>query len=263
MKLLNINKYKTESYSIPHTRGLKKPNEDRLVADGERGIFIILDGVTRPHGEYEAAPFESLAADLGDAFIKEAYAYLKMHIDDQDPEQILRGAVRVGNEGITQYLLGLGSRNWSFYPSTLGIIALLRDGVLHYICVGDCIGVLIRKSSRMLFGREFALEAVDLHDVSKQDRYQIYCNHPDNHLSYTVFNGDGVVMEGLEYSFIDIHEGDTLFLATDGIADYLKFEKASKLKNQTPAEIILASGEYDATPYAEYADDKSLIKLSF
>ena len=70
-------------------------------------------------------------------------------------------------------------------------------------------------------------------------------------------------MEGVEYSFIDIYEGDTLFLATDGIADYLKYEKAQELIRAGAEEMISLSGEYDRPPYAEYADDKTLIKLSF
>ena len=57
-------------------------------------------------------------------------------------------------------------------------------------------------------------------------------------------------------------DGD-LFLASDGIADYLKYEKAVDLITKSPEEIIADSGIYDAPPFASYADDKTLIKLQF
>lgn len=263
MKILEKVRYRTDYATKPHGRELEKPNEDRLLIDEEKGIFIVLDGVTRVHKEYEMAPYESAARDVGDIFLKEVYGYICAHISDTDPREILEGAVRGANAMIMDYRSKKSEEEWSFYPSTLGILSILRENTLYYLCVGDCIGVLIRGSSRMLFGREFALEAVDLHDVSKKERYALYCNHPENHLSYTVFNGDEVVMNGVEYSFIDLHEGDTLFLASDGIGDYLKYEKIADLKMQSAEEMVSLSGEYDMPPYAEYADDKTVIKLSF
>ena len=263
MKILEKTIYKIDYATRPHGRELAKPNEDRLLIDEERGVFIVLDGVTRVHSEYDALPYESAARDVGDIFMDSVYEHICQHISDSDPREILEGAVIRANSRIKAYREKRSLEEWGFYPSTLGIISILRENRLYYLCVGDCLGVLIRGSSRMLFGREFALEAVDLHGVSKKDRYEIYCNHPENHLSYTVFNGDDVVMQGVEYSFIDLCRGDILFLASDGIGDYLKFEKTSDLKTQTAEEIIALSGEYDAPPYAEYADDKTVIKISF
>ncbi len=262
MRSLKI-RIKIDFATTPHTRELDKPNEDRLVCDEERGIFIVLDGVTRVHKEYENDPFESAARDVGDIFIKEVYAYICEHISDPEPKEILMCAVDRANSLIRDYRSKKSKEEWGFYPSTLGIISILRDGRLYYLCVGDSIGVLLREDSKILFGREFVLEAVDLLDVSKKERYDLYCNHPDNHLSYTVFNGDEVVMRGVQYSFIDLYEGDTLFLATDGIGSYLKYEKSADLKEQSAEEIISRSGEYDRPPYANYADDKTLIKITF
>ncbi len=261
--LLQKTAFSVDYATKPHGRNIEKPNEDRLLVDKERGIFIILDGVTRVHSEYEHFPQQSAAGEVGDIFLKEVYSYICDHLSDRSPRLILEDAVRIANAKIKDYRKKKSPDEWVFYPSTLGIISILRDKTLHYLCVGDCIGVLMRFNSKIIFGREFALEAVDLCNVTKKERYDIYCNHPENHLSYTVFNGDDVVMEGVEYSFIDMREGDILILATDGIADYLKFEKISDLMLQSTEEMISRSDEYDKPPYAEYADDKTLIKLSF
>jgi serine/threonine protein phosphatase PrpC len=249
--------------SAPHERKLDKPNEDKLLIDGENGIFMVLDGVTRVHSEYEEMPFESAALKVGEIFMEQAYDYIKNHINDPDPKKILEGAVKVANEKIREYRSHKSLGEWVFYPSTLGILSILRHNTLHYICVGDCIAALLRGSSKILFGRQFSLEAVDLHKVSKSERYDIYCNHPENHLSYTVFNGDDEVNVGIEYSFIDLHEGDTLLLASDGIGNYIKYEKNADLVAKTADEMISLSKKYDLQPYADYADDKSIIKLSF
>ena len=263
MKIIEKLGCRVDFASAPHERGLDKPNEDKIVIDEEKGIFIVLDGVTRVHAEYEEHPFESAALKVGEIFMEQAYDYIKNHINDPDPKKILEGAVKVANEKIREYRSQRGLDQWVFYPSTLGILSILRNSTLHYICVGDCIAALLRGSSKILFGRQFSLEAVDLHKVSKSERYDIYCNHPENHLSYTVFNGDDEVNVGIEYSFIDLHEGDTLLLASDGIGNYIKYEKNVDLVTKTADEMISLSKKYDLQPYADYADDKSIIKLSF
>lgn len=261
--LLEKLRYDVECASQGHRRELKKPNEDRLMVDKERGIFIILDGVTRVHSEYESSPYTSAALELGDIFIDEAYRYVTKNIDEANPEALLKEAVREANKKIFEYRKVKSAEEWGFYPSTLGLIALLRDKTLHYVSVGDCIGVLIRRNAKILLGREWTLEALDKHSITKKERYEQYCNHPENHLSYTVFNGDEVVMDGLEYSFIDLHDGDTLLLATDGLGDYVKYEKSADLVAQSPEEMISRSTGYDVPPYASYADDKTIIKISF
>ena len=98
--LLIKNALHVECATKPHGRGLDKPNEDRLLVDKERGIFIVLDGVTRPHSEYEAAPFESAAGEVGDIFLKEVYAYICDHLSDRSPRSILENAVKIANEKI-------------------------------------------------------------------------------------------------------------------------------------------------------------------
>lgn len=261
MKLLEKIKYTVKSATLPHERGIPKPNEDRLLIDEEKNIFIILDGVTRPHGEYYHSPYKSYAADMGDIFIKEAYAYLSEHIDDPNPMELLYAAARAANGSLAEYCKNLDPISTDFYPSTLGIISFIRDKRLYYLCAGDCMGIILRGKSKITFGKQLVLEAVDLLGVSKTERYAHYCNHPEGPLSYAVFNGSREAIDGLDYSFIDLCEGDILFLCTDGIANYLKYERNTTLSLQSPEEIISMSKKYDRPPFAAYADDKTLIKI--
>ncbi len=248
--------------SVPHARELSKPNEDRVLADAEKGIFIVLDGVTRVHDEYAQAPFTSAAGEVSDLFLKEVHRYLAEHIDEENKQTLLEKALALGNCKIAEYRAGKSLADWVFYPATLGIVSLLCGRTLHYAYAGDCLGLLLRGNGKTLFGRQLTLQAVDLHGVSKKERYEVYCNHPENPLSYAVFNGDETAMDGVEYSSITLCKGDTVLLASDGVARYLQYEKNATLLAQTAQEIIEASVKYDLPPFATYSDDKALIKLS-
>lgn len=263
MKLLEKLSYSVQGATKINGREVPKPNEDRLLYDEKNGIFMLLDGVTRPNKEYIDSPDESAVSDIGDIVIDVAYRYILDHLSDSDPERIMRAAVGEANLLIKEYRARKTEAQWGYYPSTIGIICLIRGRTLYYVCAGDCLGVLIRRGTKILFGKEWTLEAVDKLNMTKDERYAKYCNHPENTLSYTVLNGDELVADNLEYSYLDLHEGDTLLLSSDGICDYLKYEKSERILRETPEQMIAQSAKYDVPPFATYIDDKALIKISF
>lgn len=243
-----------------HSRNLKKPNEDYIYADAEKGIFILLDGVTRVHSEYEERPMESAAADISEIFGNEAVRYIS-ESEDECAETVLREAVKSANRAVLEYRSRKTGDEWKYYPATLGIIALICNGRMHWFCAGDCLGAIIRGSSKLFFGNETVTAAVDLLKPEKRERYEKYCNHPENPLGYTVFNGDDGVEESGEYSFIDLCGGDTVILSSDGSARALLFEKCRALKGKSASEIADLSDKFDIPPFGEYGDDKAVIKI--
>lgn len=263
MKLLDKLAVKAAYGTAPNQRGLQKPNEDRLLCDTKHGIFIVLDGVTRVHEEYIETPYQSAAADVAELFLEAVYEALLADLHSADPEALLRNAIRTANEKLAAYRAQKTEAQWGFSPSATGLVCLLRERTLYYAAAGDCIGVLLRGSGKQLFGCQWQLEAVDKLQVTKQERYGIYCNHPEAPLAYTVFSGDTSVADTAAYSFLDLHPGDMVLLATDGLSDYLKYEAITKLRSQTPEEMLAASVSYDRLPFASYVDDKTVIKLSF
>ena len=50
---------------------------------------------------------------------------------------------------------------------------------------------------------------------------------------------------------------------SDGIKNYLKYEKIAVIKNTQTERLIDLSETYDVPPYGEYGDDKSLMKFTF
>ncbi len=256
-------KYTCDYCSVKHKRNLNKPSEDIVYIDSERGIFILLDGVTRPHSEYDEAPDESAVCEVNKIFVSSVTEYLNHHANDEDAEAALRGAVRLGNEKISEYRKIKSQSEWGYYPGTLGIIAILRGSRLYYLSAGDCVGALIRSGSKLFFGTEMALDAISLNKPTKEVRYKLYCNHPENPLSYTIYNGDAGVESTACFSFIDLAFGDFVILASDGISSLVKYEKASALVNMSAEQMIAESEKFDTPPYADYADDKSIVTVRF
>lgn len=254
-------KFSVETLSCTNKRDIQKPNEDVIIADTERGIFILLDGVTRPHNEYRECPGSSAARDASEIFAREVYAYLKDHSHDGDKECLLREAAAYANRQLLPLRNEKSLAQWEFYPATLGIVALIDDGVLHYLTAGDCIGVLLRGSSRILFGKELSLEGVDLFNPSKAERYEKYCNRHPDFLAYTVFNGDESAPATAEYSFLHLGKGDTVLFVTDGLGYMVKFEKQDTLKLADLEDLLVLSDKYDSKPFGKYADDKSIVRI--
>lgn len=260
MKDLN---YRATAATRINERGLGKPNEDLIFVDREHHIFILLDGITRVHQEYRERPGKSAAYEVGQIFLDVACDYLLRHVDMEDADQLLRQAALLGNAAIVPYRQQKPLEQWQFYPGALGILAILRGNRLHYAYLGDSLAAHIRGSEKSIFGRQEQLDTIDQMRVTKRERYDKYCNHPESPLGYGIFNGDEAVASLLDQGVRYLAPGDTVILCTDGLGPYLCNTDVEELKAFSAEEMLDASSAYDVPPYATYADDKTLIKLSF
>lgn len=255
--------YSVDSGTRINNRGLGKPNEDFFFVDRERHVFILLDGITRVHKEYQEIPGRSAACDVGEIFLNTARDYIAAHRNDQAPEALLRNAALLGNAAIVPYRRQKELAQWQYYPGVLGILAVLEGDRLHYAYVGDSISVHIRGSEKTYFGCQEQLETIAKLRTTKAEMYANYCNHPENPLGYGIFNGDESVSPLLEQGVITLQPGDTVIFSSDGLTQYLRHTDAAVLAGATVEEMMDASVIYDQPPYASYADDKAAIKLSF
>lgn len=255
--------YQASSATRINGRGLGKPNEDFLLIDQEHHIFILLDGITRVHQEYEDHPGASASCDVNEIFSRTVHQYLISHITDPNPDSVIKEAAIAGNKALIPYRSTRSLDEWKFYPGTLGIITILRNNQLHFLFTGDCLGTLIRNNSKLHFAQQSRAEALELMKVSKSDRYGIYCNHPEHPFGYGIFNGDPTAELLFEQASMEIRPGDTLILCTDGISRYMRYIRTETLISLSPEEMMDASCQLDAPPFAAYADDKAIIKLQF
>lgn len=243
-----------------NTREFAKPNEDYVICDEQHGIFMVLDGITRVHAEY--ADGGSAAADVSRLFAHEVHKHLLEAAPREDELlDAVKAAMAAGNREIARYRRRKPLDVWQFYPGTLGIIAVQCGDKLYVVYAGDCLGAHLRGEEMHLFGEQATLKQVDRLRPTKAQRYELYCNHPENELAYAVFNGDEEAMELIDHTVLSLQAGDTVLLVSDGLAPYVRHTSADVLRRLGCEQMLSASEAFDVPPYAEYADDKSVIRL--
>ena len=243
-----------------NNRDFGKPNEDLILLDQEHQIFFILDGITRVHQEYADRPGYSAALEAGQLFSAAAHEYI-LHNFHLPAEQLLRQAAAAGNSALRPFRQQRTLEQWQFYPGTLGILAMIRHGVFHYVYNGDCLGTLLRHGEKIHFGRQEQTKTLEELRISKADRYALYCNHAENSLGYGIFNGDDAMSSLLDHGKLPLQPGDVILLCTDGIGEFIQHADSRALVEQTPQQMLEDSVVYDVPPYAAYADDKTILRI--
>lgn len=251
--------FKISTATCINDRNIGKPNEDLICIDESNGLFLILDGITRPHEEYNGS---------GDSYACEIDRILRDNIMPEAPrlagleltalEIALREVLVDANAAIMPYRNSKTMAEWRFTPGAVGIAAVLSGDTLCCVWAGDCIGVHFSNGQRRLITRQQTL-AVAKSGYSKQRIYDEVCNHLESDMAYGIFNGDPELAELLESSFTEIKAGDTIMLCSDGLAGFLQNEPAERILSMSTDEMLTASAPYDKP----YADDKAVIRIDF
>lgn len=229
-----------------------KPNEDFCWFDAEAGAALVLDGVTRDReaGRY---PNPSPARLASEAFAAAARAALRSSAA-MPPDERLARAAREGNQAVAAMNRAFAG---DFLPGTVGILALLCDRRLHYICLGDANGILFSTGAALRFTHS-QTDAVHRRRgewSAHQIRTQI-CNHPDHPCGYGVWNGQDSARHFLCWGSLPLRPGDMLLLCTDGLDPFLRAAGEASLAGLSP-EALLAR----AMAYTEGAwmDDRTAV----
>ena len=242
--------------------GVRKPNEDILVCDAENAVFIVSDGVTRPHAEY-GREGKSSAYEVAGTFCRTAYEVLTEGLDScksgQDVEKLLTSAFERGNAEV-----GLINDTDTLYkPATVSLAAVIFGGKLYFAYIGDCIGILIRGRCRYVFAERQTVAAGKLAS-GKEDLYKNYVNNRGGKHAYGVINGDPLARYFVVTSHFELEDGDKIIISTDGLTDALMYEPTDLLASRGLCSMIgSASEEYDRPPFSPYADDKAMIDITF
>ena len=141
-------KYKSSSKSIGNKKNINKPNEDYFLCDDERGIYILVDGVSRDkiNGIY---PNPSPSFDVSKIFVESTHKFLVANINKKvDISHLLNIAVKKGNDEIKKYNK---HKDWidDFFPGTVGIVIILQNHKLFFAYIGDCYGLVVNKSKKL------------------------------------------------------------------------------------------------------------------
>lgn len=252
--MFNPTSFTVSPFCCQNTRpGLNKPNEDFCIADADHGIFLLADGVTRPHEEYQGAS-ESLASICARELCQSAYDYLLSHLSDP-PEEALRLAMLAGNRCI-QVLNQEYSGNRPPCATFAG--AILREGQLYFSTCCDTVAFLIRGGNKFQLSEHHNYAATRM-GYSRDEVYRTLHNNALHPYGFGIFNGDPRLAELLTVTHITLEPDDRIILASDGLTECLRTLRGNHLKTLSPKELLAQSLPFDRPPFGSYADDKCCI----
>lgn len=244
-------KYKSSSRSIENKKNMNKPNEDYFLCDDERGIYILVDGVSRDkvNGIY---PNPSPSFAVSKIFVESTHKFLLANINKKvDISHLLHGAVKKGNDEIKKYNK---HKEWidGFWPGTVGIVIILQNHKLFFAYIGDCYGLVVNKSKKLFTKCQTEKIAEHKKEFSAYEIRNKICNNKSHPYSYGVLNGDLKAMDFVRYDKIEIQSGDKIFLCSDGFSDIIKNLSSKELYKITIDQMIENSKE---------SDDKTVIVI--
>ncbi len=263
-------------------------NEDAFYRSNVERVWVVADGITRDKkDEYRARPDFSISRVVSEVFSDAVGRGMEEDIGTcynlDDVKVSLRNRFRLANELVGKLLhnptestddrvlealekygdLSYDSVNNPEIPGCVCLVGVLYRDKFVYGAAGDCMGFLVRDDQVMVFSQKQTTYAYEV-EKCERDRVQLitqFVNQSEYEYNYGVVNGSENAKECFRISHIDLRQGDVLYLATDGISDYLQFARSTDLNEKTLKEIFDASDALDEKMGKSYRDDRTLIRI--
>lgn len=252
-----INCFSSECKTLIN-RGKKHPMEDAVYFDEEHNVYVVADGITRQDPkEYDRTDDYSISFEVANKF---CYAFGESFVSDPFEnndnkyiyEKIIR-AFKQANKEVGKLVVNYKRVEGTELPGAVGIAAAIHNDTLYFGSVGDCMGILVRNGRKIVFSDKQTTYAFDKAGVER-DRdllQQKYINKPDNSYGYGVINGDDNAVNFFNVGHISLEYGDTIYLVSDGIADYIRYCNPGVYADMTIDEIISAAVRLEDELYKE------------
>lgn len=234
---------------------LNKPNEDCYVINKDKGIYLLADGVTRPHDEYTSDK-ESKAAICAKRLCEVVCRDL-LCSNEADPAKALVDAMVKGNRAIRDLHEG---QQFQYPPCATFLGAVLNKDQLYFSSCCDTVAFLIRNNVKIRLTEHYNKFA-ELLGLSKEEVYSRLHNNIEDPAGFGIFNGAEALRDFLHVGHIQVKAGDRIVLATDGMSRYLCVTRASHLCSISLKQMLRESEKYDCLPFQKYADDKTCIVI--
>lgn len=244
-------KYNCEIFTQKNTKSDDKPNEDLAIFDRERGIGIILDGVSRDreNGIYPNPSPAQIATRLF------ADSILKSNIFDSTYGiQKIQKMIYEGNARIRKYNNDLQNR---FPAGTVGIVFMIDDNKLHYGYIGDCYASFIREGMMRIFTEcQTSMVAKYKKRYSSDEiRFNI-CNNIGHPCGYGVWDGNDSAMNFVKYGTISLMKDDVLLVYTDGLVEEVESKKIVELEQKPLRDLFDEISKINS-------DDRTCMRINF
>ncbi len=259
-----LTKANNSAVKLDYTR----PNEDAFFAEENSKIYAIADGISRKKTEYQTYG-GSIAKTLSESFVdcigRRLVSKIGSCTNFSQAKNLLREQFKEVNEEMGQLLQERAHTydQTAERPGCVCLVGIIFQDKFIFGSAGDCMGILIRDGQTMVFSQKqttFAFEKLQI----EKDRtllYEQFVNKSDNEFGYGVVNGDENAVACFKISHIELKSGDVLYLATDGVSDYVQFARGDKMNKMSLEEIFAASDEQDRITNVKYSDDKTLVRI--
>ncbi len=188
-------------------QGLRPNNEDRFVADLERHVFLVADGMG---GQDRGELASGMAAEIIPQTVEDRLAA------NADPAQAVKQAFAAANRAIVDAA--------RYQPEgrrmgTTAVCALERDGKVYVAGLGDSRAYLIRgnKVEQLTVDHSVAQALVSTGVLSAEEAR----NSPWQHVLHK-FLGCAEMTEGADVKPFTPQAGDRLLLASDGLTNHVQ-----------------------------------------
>lgn len=254
------------------------PQEDGYYVNDIDGVYLVCDGITRQEGYADenysvSAAFtnkfcknfgNALAEDMQNSVKNLSQSIKKVFVKSSVSvyEQLTKENVYADNYSAAKALSI--KRDKYFEPvGCVAALAVIENGTLYYGRVGDC-GVLLARNGELIkLTSSQTRYAFKIDGVEKERRllYEKYVNRPENQRGYGVVNGDKNVSAFFNISQIKLERGDVVYVASDGILDFLADEYLSFFDDLDLEEIFKL--QKDRLTGTRKLDDRTLIRIKY
>jgi len=199
---------------------VRKANEDNFLADKNRGLFVVADGM----GGHEAGELASGIA------IKTIDTFLTSEIIAAKKNSGLCQAIQKANELI--YHESKINHSCSGMGTTV-TAALFIDNILYVAHIGDSRAYLIRNNSIQLLTKDHSLVAELLRqgELTESEAYQ----HPHRNILTRALGTERDVE--IDLAQFNIKSGDLILLCTDGLYNLVTDEEILQEVNQNSSDL--------------------------
>ena len=244
---------KSSFHTERNTKSVDKPNEDCFISDDKNGIYIVLDGVSRDK-ENEIYPNPSPSTEISKIALEIVYEELLQQCNNNSIN--IYDTICKANTAAYHYN-EKNRKNVGDFPSgTVGVVAVIRDGIFSYGYIGDCIGALIEKDKMKEFTKMQTKNIAEHKgEFSAYEIRNIICNNKNHMCGYGVINGQEGAKDFIITGEFSVNTETIILLASDGCELIFKNASLDELKTLSAAELISTYTNINA------ADDRTLILI--
>jgi serine/threonine protein phosphatase PrpC len=187
-------------------QGLRPNNEDRFYVDPERKLFLVADGMG---GQERGEQASAMAAEIVPRVLRERLAA------GDSPSAAVQRALTEANQAIVD-----AGQNQPFgrRMGTTAVLALLHDGKVYVSGLGDSRAYLLRdgKAQQLTVDHSVA-HALFLSGALTEEEARM---SPYQHVLHK-YLGCPTLLDGAEVREIEPEPHDRLFLASDGLTNFV------------------------------------------